>query len=112
MGSTAYAAYQNGAAKAGSAHTVTAMGRWSVVNKQLPAADKVKAIHVYDFDNTRETLVPMAALPFALVATAAVPAAVFSWLLMLTHARALALSPSPQCSRPRSRIPSSGMARQ
>ncbi|KAK4156825.1 hypothetical protein C8A00DRAFT_30262 [Chaetomidium leptoderma] len=52
MGSTAYAAYNNGAANAGSAHTVTAMGRWSVLNKQLPPADQIKAIHVYDFDNT------------------------------------------------------------
>lgn len=54
MGSTAYAVYNNGAANAGSAHTVTAMGRWSILNKQLPSADKIKAIHVYDFDNTRE----------------------------------------------------------
>lgn len=55
MGSTAYAAYHNGAATANSAHTVTAMGRWSVLNKQLPAVDKIKAIHIYDFDNTRES---------------------------------------------------------
>jgi hypothetical protein len=54
MGSTAYAAYNNGAANANSAHTVTAMGRWSVLNKQLPAVDKIKAIHIYDFDNTRK----------------------------------------------------------
>ncbi|KAK3320076.1 hypothetical protein B0T19DRAFT_404604 [Cercophora scortea] len=33
-------------------HTVTALGRWSILNKQLPAADKIKHIHVYDFDNT------------------------------------------------------------
>ncbi|TVY71432.1 Uncharacterized protein LSUE1_G005725 [Lachnellula suecica] len=32
--------------------TVTALGRWSVANKQLPAAEKIKALHVYDFDNT------------------------------------------------------------
>ncbi|KAL2134606.1 hypothetical protein VTI74DRAFT_11348 [Chaetomium olivicolor] len=49
MGSTAFAAY-NG--QANSRHTVTAMGRWSILDKQLPAADKIKAIHVYDFDNT------------------------------------------------------------
>jgi hypothetical protein len=48
--------------------TVTALNRWSVANKQLPrkfcnrvceqglintAVDKVKVLHVYDFDNTR-----------------------------------------------------------
>ncbi len=54
MGSTAYAAYNGNASNAGSAHTVTAMGRWSIINKQLPAANSIKAIHVYDFDNTRE----------------------------------------------------------
>lgn len=53
MGSTAYAAYNNGAANASSAHTVTAMSRWSVLDKQLPPVDKIRAIHVYDFDNTR-----------------------------------------------------------
>lgn len=53
MGSTAYAAYNNGAANANSPHTVTALGRWSILNKQLPAVGKIKAIHVYDFDNTR-----------------------------------------------------------
>jgi hypothetical protein len=53
MGSTAYAAYNNGAANANSAHTVTAMSRWSVLDKQLPPVDKIRAIHVYDFDNTR-----------------------------------------------------------
>jgi len=53
MGATAYAAYKNGAAIANSAHTVTAMGRWSVLDKQLPPIDRIKAIHVYDFDNTR-----------------------------------------------------------
>ncbi|KAK3301512.1 uncharacterized protein B0H64DRAFT_296315, partial [Chaetomium fimeti] len=52
MGSTAYAAYNNGAANAGSARTVTAMSRWSVLDKQLPPADRIRAIHVYDFDNT------------------------------------------------------------
>jgi hypothetical protein len=51
MGS-AYAAY-NGSANASSPYTVTAIGRWSILDKQLPAADKIKAIHVYDFDNTR-----------------------------------------------------------
>ncbi|KAM4057930.1 hypothetical protein HRG_011117 [Hirsutella rhossiliensis] len=38
---------------ANSSHfTVTALGRWSSLNKQLPAVDKIKALHVYDFDNT------------------------------------------------------------
>jgi hypothetical protein len=52
MGSSAYAAFKNGALNGASAHTVTAMGRWSVLDKQLPPADGIKAIHVYDFDNT------------------------------------------------------------
>ncbi|KAK5995729.1 hypothetical protein PT974_04146 [Cladobotryum mycophilum] len=47
---SAYSTY-HGAAKQ-SEFTVTALGRWSVLNKQLPAADKIKALHVYDFDNT------------------------------------------------------------
>lgn len=34
--------------------TTTALGRWSVVNKPLPAVDDIKVLHVYDFDNTRE----------------------------------------------------------
>jgi hypothetical protein len=33
-------------------HTVTALKRWSCDDKELPAAADVKAIHVYDFDNT------------------------------------------------------------
>ena len=41
--------YPNGA----SAHTLTALNRWSVADKTLPAVDKIKTIHVYDFDNTR-----------------------------------------------------------
>lgn len=36
MGSTAYAAYNNGLAIGNSSYTVTAMGRWSILNKQLP----------------------------------------------------------------------------
>ncbi|KAK4194979.1 hypothetical protein QBC40DRAFT_146159, partial [Triangularia verruculosa] len=63
MGTSAYAAFHNGAsASAGHVngnshaanpqHTVTAIGRWSIINKQLPAAEKIKAIHIYDFDNT------------------------------------------------------------
>lgn len=33
-------------------HTVTALGRWSILSTPLPAADKISTIHVYDFDNT------------------------------------------------------------
>ncbi|KAM0162025.1 hypothetical protein ACHAQE_003447 [Botrytis cinerea] len=33
-------------------YTTTALNRWSVADKQLPAVDKIKALHVYDFDNT------------------------------------------------------------
>lgn len=59
-----------GQGNAQTVHTVTALNRWSVADKQLPcrsphpafqvckltvpAVDKIKAIHVYDFDNTRE----------------------------------------------------------
>lgn len=63
MGSTAYAAYRNGLAGTSSAPTVTAMGRWSVLDKQLPPADKIKAIHVYDFDNTRTARHVLPVLP-------------------------------------------------
>ncbi|KAL2024760.1 hypothetical protein VTK56DRAFT_5581 [Thermocarpiscus australiensis] len=54
MGSTAYAVYGNSSSHLHSngPHTVTALSRWSILNKQLPAVDKIKAIHVYDFDNT------------------------------------------------------------
>lgn len=34
-------------------HTVTALKRWSCDDRDLPAVNAVKAIHVYDFDNTR-----------------------------------------------------------
>ncbi|KAJ5766945.1 uncharacterized protein N7511_004561 [Penicillium nucicola] len=33
-------------------HTITSLRRWSIVNKELPAMRKIRAIHVYDFDNT------------------------------------------------------------
>lgn len=33
-------------------HTITSLRRWSVVNKELPAVSSIRAIHVYDFDNT------------------------------------------------------------
>lgn len=34
-------------------HTVTALKRWSCDDKDLPSANEIRAIHVYDFDNTR-----------------------------------------------------------
>jgi len=34
------------------ARTITALKRWSCVENDLPDVDNVKAIHVYDFDNT------------------------------------------------------------
>ncbi|GJC91608.1 tat pathway signal sequence [Colletotrichum higginsianum] len=49
-------AYANGSAKAAyssSAATTTALSRWSIATKQLPAVDKIKSLHIYDFDNTR-----------------------------------------------------------
>ncbi|KAG6001885.1 hypothetical protein E4U21_003734 [Claviceps maximensis] len=47
---SAFSVYRG--ASSGSQNTVTALGRWSVLNKTLPAVDKIKALHVYDFDNT------------------------------------------------------------
>lgn len=32
--------------------TPTALNRWSIANKDLPSVEKIKALHVYDFDNT------------------------------------------------------------
>ncbi|KAM7197190.1 DUF2410 domain containing protein [Naviculisporaceae sp. PSN 640] len=49
MNTSAFAAL-NGVARG--QHTPTAMGRWSVLDKQPPAVNTIKAIHVYDFDNT------------------------------------------------------------
>ncbi|KAF4589304.1 tat pathway signal sequence [Ophiocordyceps camponoti-floridani] len=43
-------AYQN--ATKGYPFSTTSLGRWSVLNKQLPAVNKIKTLHVYDFDNT------------------------------------------------------------
>ncbi|RSL67075.1 hypothetical protein CEP53_003126 [Fusarium sp. AF-6] len=48
---SAYSAY-HGPAAAASQFTTTALGRWSVLNHPLPAIDKIKSLHVYDFDNT------------------------------------------------------------
>ncbi|KAL1303237.1 hypothetical protein AAFC00_006652 [Neodothiora populina] len=36
----------------GSTHTITGLKRWSCQDKQLPEVDKIRAIHIYDFDNT------------------------------------------------------------
>jgi hypothetical protein len=38
-------------------HTVTALKRWSCDDKELPAVSEIKAIHIYDFDNTRTPVV-------------------------------------------------------
>ncbi|KAI9816489.1 MAG: hypothetical protein M1827_001621 [Pycnora praestabilis] len=35
-----------------SSRTITGLKRWSCQNKDLPAVSQIKAIHVYDFDNT------------------------------------------------------------
>ncbi|KZF21835.1 hypothetical protein L228DRAFT_248589 [Xylona heveae TC161] len=35
-----------------SSHTITGLKRWSCQSKDLPAVSQIKAIHVYDFDNT------------------------------------------------------------
>ncbi|OAA73622.1 hypothetical protein ISF_00523 [Cordyceps fumosorosea ARSEF 2679] len=45
-------AHYNGAGQKRGQLTVTALGRWSSLNKTLPAVDKISALHVYDFDNT------------------------------------------------------------
>lgn len=43
----------------GGARTLTALKRWSCQDKQLPNVNKIRAIHIYDFDNTRtSTLCP------------------------------------------------------
>ncbi|KAF7546788.1 hypothetical protein G7Z17_g8173 [Cylindrodendrum hubeiense] len=47
---SAYSALHGAAAA--SNFTVTALGRWSVLNGTLPAVDEIKSLHVYDFDNT------------------------------------------------------------
>lgn len=56
-------AQQNGNGNASSSHqpahlTPTAMGRWSVSSKLLPPVDQIKALHIYDFDNTRKNKHP------------------------------------------------------
>lgn len=42
------------AAMDGSTRTITGLKRWSCLDQHLPEVGKIKAIHVYDFDNTRE----------------------------------------------------------
>lgn len=37
-------------------HTLTALNRWSIAAKTLPAIDSIKSLHIYDFDNTRQFL--------------------------------------------------------
>lgn len=37
----------------GNNYSTTALKRWSCQDKHLPELDKIRAIHVYDFDNTR-----------------------------------------------------------
>ncbi|KAI2467357.1 hypothetical protein F4781DRAFT_433489 [Annulohypoxylon bovei var. microspora] len=36
----------------GHGHTITALSRWSILDKKLPPVDGISTIHVYDFDNT------------------------------------------------------------
>ena len=38
----------------GPVRTVTALKRWSCSDRQLPPVDAIRAVHVYDFDNTRK----------------------------------------------------------
>jgi hypothetical protein len=38
----------------GPVRTVTALKRWSCSDSQLPPVDAIRAVHVYDFDNTRK----------------------------------------------------------
>lgn len=77
-------------------YTLTALGRWSVQNKQLPPVEAIKAIHVYDFDNTC-TLLALDPCP----PPRRCPPACCADLLSIRS----------QYSRPRPRIPSSGTAR-
>lgn len=65
-------AYANGSAKAAystSSATTTALSRWSIATTQLPAVDKIKALHIYDFDNTRKDALPT--LPHCVIASRA-----------------------------------------
>ncbi|OTB01975.1 hypothetical protein M426DRAFT_323060 [Hypoxylon sp. CI-4A] len=42
----------NQSIRATNGHTITALSRWSILDKKLPPVDQINAIHVYDFDNT------------------------------------------------------------
>ncbi|KAI1204216.1 uncharacterized protein F4807DRAFT_454814 [Annulohypoxylon truncatum] len=39
-------------ARADHGHTITALSRWSILDKKLPPVNAINAVHVYDFDNT------------------------------------------------------------
>ncbi|RYP63656.1 hypothetical protein DL769_006911 [Monosporascus sp. CRB-8-3] len=43
---------ENGNTHVNSHRTLTALKRWSILSKRLPAVDSINTIHVYDFDNT------------------------------------------------------------
>ncbi|RYO88306.1 hypothetical protein DL766_003466 [Monosporascus sp. MC13-8B] len=43
---------ENGNTHGSSHRTLTALRRWSILSKRLPAVDTIDTIHVYDFDNT------------------------------------------------------------
>jgi len=43
---------RTGKMSSNAAHTTTALKRWSCADKQLPAVERIKSIHIYDFDNT------------------------------------------------------------
>jgi hypothetical protein len=40
----------------GPLRTVTSLKRWSCSDRQLPLIHTIKAIHIYDFDNTRKSM--------------------------------------------------------
>ena len=42
-----------GGTESSSPRTLTALGRWSILDKKLPPIHTINAVHVYDFDNTR-----------------------------------------------------------
>ena len=55
MTSSSYAQVAQNGSQNGTAasNTPTALSRWSILTRQLPAASEIKQLHVYDFDNTR-----------------------------------------------------------
>ncbi|KAJ5161082.1 Protein of unknown function DUF2410 [Penicillium capsulatum] len=54
-------------------HTVTFLKRWSILNKELPSASQIRAIHVYDFDNTCTLFPPLHIAPRAIYSCFALP---------------------------------------